>query len=72
VTALTVFNDAILRAGFAAGVPVLDLRLICNEDADYANAIEPSSHGGEKISAAIARVVNDHDFANKRSTVFVR
>ncbi|MFL5466035.1 MAG: GDSL-type esterase/lipase family protein, partial [Gemmatimonadaceae bacterium] len=36
VTALTVFNVAILRLGFLAGVPILDLRLICNEDADYA------------------------------------
>src|SRR5437764_1673485 len=57
VTALTVFNDAILRLGFAAGVPILDLRLICNEDADFANAIEPSSHGGAKIAAAIVALV---------------
>jgi hypothetical protein len=59
VTALTVFNDAILRRGFLAGLPILDLRLICNEDADYANAIEPSSRGGSKIAAAISRVVTD-------------
>jgi hypothetical protein len=70
-TALTVFNDAILRAGFAAGVPVLDLRLICNEDIDYANAIEPSSHGGEKIARAIGRLITKHDFAIRRTEIFV-
>ena len=71
VTALTVFNDAILRLGFAAGVPILDLRLICNEDADYANAIEPSSHGGEKIASAIVALVERHDFTQRRAQVYV-
>jgi hypothetical protein len=27
--------------------------VICNEDADFANPIEPSVHGGEKIARAI-------------------
>jgi lysophospholipase L1-like esterase len=71
VTALTLFNDIILRAAFARGLPVLDLRLICDEDADYANPIEPSAQGGEKIASAIARVVAEHDFGRRRSEVFV-
>jgi hypothetical protein len=71
VTALTVFNDAILRLGFAAGVPILDLRLVCNEDADYANAIEPSTQGGEKIAHTIVRVVNQHDFTRRRAQVYI-
>ena len=71
VTALTVFNDAILRLGFAAGIPILDLRLICNEDADYANAIEPSSHGGEKIARVIVGLVNHHDFTQRRAQVYI-
>src|SRR6266478_7651570 len=53
VTALTIFNDCILHQAFAAGLPVLDLRLICNEAADYADPVEPSAHGGAKIAAAI-------------------
>ena len=34
-----------------------DLRLICNEPADYANPIEPSSHGGAKIARVIVRAL---------------
>lgn len=56
-TALAVFNDAILRVAFEHGWPVIDLRLICNEAADYANPIEPSSIGGEKIARAIIRAL---------------
>jgi len=71
VTALTVFNDALIRAAFGAGVPLLDLRLICNEDADYANPIEPSGAGGAKIADAIIGLVSAHDFGRRRTEVFV-
>ena len=53
VAALSVFNDCIVRAAFAHGLPLFDLRLICTEEADYANPIEPSARGGEKIARAI-------------------
>ncbi|MFD3443095.1 SGNH/GDSL hydrolase family protein [Microbacteriaceae bacterium 4G12] len=53
-SAIGLFNDCITRAAFARGVDLLDLRLICSEDADYANPIEPSSAGGRKIARAIA------------------
>jgi hypothetical protein len=72
VAGLTIFNEVILRQAFARGLPVIDLRLVCDEDADYANPIEPSSHGGEKIVAAIARVLAEHDFSRQRSEVYVR
>lgn len=72
VTALTVFNDVILRAAFMAGLPLLDLRLICNEEGDYANPIEPSSRGGAKIADAIVRLVSEHDFRHRRTEVFIR
>jgi hypothetical protein len=52
-----VFNDCIVRAAFAHGLPLLDLRLICTEEADYANSIEPSARGGEKIARAIVEYV---------------
>ena len=70
VTALCVFNDAILRVAFEAGLPVLDLRLICDEDADYANPIEPSVQGGAKISRAIARWAAEHPRDGGRTAVF--
>ena len=34
-----------------------DLQLICTEEADYANPIEPSERGGEKIARAIVEFV---------------
>jgi hypothetical protein len=72
VAGLTIFNDAIGRAAFAGGLPLVDLRLVCSEDADYANPIEPSSRGGDKIVAAIVRLLAEHDFSRRRSEVFVR
>ena len=57
VAALAVFNDVIVRAAFTHGLSLLDLRLICTEEEDYANPIEPSARGGEKISRAIADFV---------------
>ena len=56
VAALSLFNDAITRAAFARGLPLIDLRLICNEPGDYANPIEPSVQGGAKMAVAIARL----------------
>ena len=69
-TGLALFNDVILRAAFAQGLPVLDLRLICDEDADFANPIEPSGQGGGKIAAAIVQLLSEHDFGRRRSEVF--
>jgi lysophospholipase L1-like esterase len=68
---LTVFNDAITREAFKRGVPLIDLRLIFDDDADYANDIEPSVKGGAKIAQAIATLVTTHDFTRRRSEVYV-
>jgi hypothetical protein len=54
VAALSLFNDIITREAFARGFDLIDLRLICNAPEDYANPIEPSARGGDKIAAAIA------------------
>jgi hypothetical protein len=72
MTGLTIFNDAIVREAFARGLALIDLRLVCDEDADYANPIEPSSRGGAKIAAAIARLLTEHDFTRRRAEAFVR
>src|SRR5262245_31389740 len=58
-TALSVFNDAILRVAFEHRLDVIDLRLVCDEPADYANPIEPSSHGGAKMAEVICEVLGD-------------
>ncbi|MDP8952220.1 MAG: SGNH/GDSL hydrolase family protein [Actinomycetota bacterium] len=70
VAGLAVFNDCIIRAAIARGIPLLDLRFICTEAGDYANPIEPSAQGGEKIAEAIASLV-EHGFAGGRTEVFV-
>jgi hypothetical protein len=69
VTALTVFNDAILRTAFDARLDVIDLRLVCDADADYANPIEPSVRGGAKIATVIARLLDGGEAARDASTV---
>jgi hypothetical protein len=69
-TALTIFNDEITQAAFQVGIPVIDLRLICKHPGDYANPIEPSAQGGEKIVSAILKVIAQHDFASDCSQVF--
>jgi len=56
VTALSIFNDVITREAFARRLPLIDLRLICDEPDDYANPIEPSAKGGDKIAGVIAQV----------------
>jgi hypothetical protein len=53
-TALSMFNDVIYRQASHHGLPVIELRDVCNDAADYANPIEPSDRGGRKIAAAIA------------------
>jgi hypothetical protein len=71
VAGLALYNDVITRAAFANGLPLIDLRLICEEPGDYANPIEPSAQGGEKIAAAIARMVQDQPERGGPSTVWV-
>jgi hypothetical protein len=51
--ALVFFNDVILRVALQRRTGIIDLRLVCTEPADYANPIEPSGAGGQKIAAAI-------------------
>ena len=46
--ALMMFNDVILRAAFEYDASAIELRLIWNENVDYANPIEPSGEGGNE------------------------
>jgi lysophospholipase L1-like esterase len=56
-TALTALNDAITREAFARKLDCIDLRILCDDDTDFANPIEPSIHGGAKIARAIVSLV---------------
>lgn len=57
--ALSMFNEVILREALAAKVPVVDLRLICTEKADFSelSQIEPSCQGGEKIARVLSNLL---------------
>jgi hypothetical protein len=71
--ALASFNDVISRAAATAGIPLVDLRVICNHPDDYSplSPIEPSVVGGAKIADAICRMLRGHDFAGGRTAVWV-
>lgn len=68
--ALTIFNDVIIREAFQAGIPLIDLRLMFNDAQDYANPIEPSARGGEKITNTILKILLEHDFSKVQTQVF--
>ena len=56
-TILAVFNDAIIRVAVERSLSVIDLRSVCVNPQDYANPIEPSSVGGEKIARVVVGLV---------------
>ena len=72
-TALGGFNEVILREAFLAGLPVIDLRLVCDRPSDYSHLspIEPSVVGGAKIARVIAEIATTHDFGHRRSIIYV-
>lgn len=70
VTALPLFNDVILREAIRRGWPAIDLRAVCSEPEDFANPIEPSARGGEKIARTVAALVREHPFGRGYATVF--
>lgn len=53
-TALAIFNDRILRRAFAARLSIVELRLVCDEDRDYASETL-LSHAGVRKVANVAR-----------------
>jgi hypothetical protein len=68
--ALGLFDGAIVRAARRAGVPVLELRATCAEDHDFADPIEPSSAGGEKIARALCEIALGHDFSERKTVIY--
>ena len=74
VTALSIFNDVIVHEASRAGLPILDLRLVCNEPRDYSGVspIEPSERGGAKVVRGIVRTLLSHDFSRPDSVIYGR
>ena len=71
MAAETIFNDIIMYEVFKRKLPLIDLRILCNDDQDFANPIEPSCIGGMKIAKTINKVTNDHSFESNASGVYV-
>jgi hypothetical protein len=70
--AIGALNDVIIDEAVRLRLPVLDLRRICDEPADYSDklGIEPSAPGGLKIARAIWRIIKTHDFSSPHTVVF--
>jgi len=70
VLALAGFNDVITRAANRHGLPVIDLRVLFDSPEDYANPIEPSAVGGDKLAGAITSIVSAHDFSSRQCVLY--
>ena len=70
ITALPIINSVISKEAIKAGLPVMDLEVIFNDVADYANDIEPSAVGGMKMAKIIKEIVTSHDFSINRTKVY--
>ena len=57
--AIALYNDVIIRLAAERKLKVIDLRLVCCNPEDFANPIEPSAIGGEKIVQTILQVVEE-------------
>ena len=71
-SALSLFNDVIVRTGVKSGVPILDLREICTSDADYStlSPIEPSVVGGDKIAGRLVSIFQNHLFGHRDCLIY--
>ena len=71
MAAETIFNDIIMFEVFKRKLPLIDLRILCNDDQDFANPIEPSCIGGMKIAKTINKIANEHSFDSNDCGVYV-
>lgn len=64
--AVAAYDDVIIRVATEHRLPVVDLRAVCCDPADYVLDIEPSAAGGARIAAAIFRAVTEPDAPSAR------
>lgn len=63
-------NDVIISEAVRFGVPLIDIKSLFSSKEDYANPIEPSTQGGDKLSDTIIKVVKNHNFQSKNTTIY--
>ena len=71
MAAETVFNDIITYEIFKRKIPLIDLRVLCDDDKDFANPIEPACIGGMKIAKTINTIANEPNFDSNSCEVYV-
>ena len=67
---VTLLSDACLRVATRFGLPVIDLRRVLTSAGDFANPIEPSAAGGQKMAEVIVSVVKTHPFNLGHTVVY--
>ena len=67
---VVLFADLIHRVGRELGVAILDMRTVMDSVECFANPIEPSTIGGEKIARGIMEIVEKHDFEKELCVVY--
>ena len=70
IAALCLYNDCIVDNARRFKLPVLDLRVVCSEIADYANEIEPSAAAERRSRRQICRIALTHDFKRRETVLF--
>jgi len=70
-TALGLFNDVIVEEASLRRLPIIDIRAIFTDSADYANPIEPSVQGGQKLADEIAGLIDDWGSGTNRGSLIV-
>jgi hypothetical protein len=69
-TALAIFNERIERRAVAARLPIVDLRLVCDEDADYATETLLSRAGVRKVANVVRTAFYEMPRSGGRTRVF--
>ncbi|KAL9646161.1 hypothetical protein ABK040_008038 [Willaertia magna] len=63
-------NNVIIEEAIKRKLPVIDLRYLFSEYNDYANSIEPSHQGGEKIANVIMEILKNHNRQKPNTTIY--
>ena len=69
-TALAIFNDRVMRRAFAASLPIVDLRMVCDEDGDYAGETLLSRTGVRKAANVIRSALYEISRSGERRRVY--
>jgi len=67
---IKLLNRIIRQAARRHRLPLIDLASVFNHSRDYANPIEPSVWGGDKITENVLLVLKRHDFDRPRFAVY--